>query len=433
MSAAPDSDAILQRLLALHPKRIDLSLDRLHRLLTALGEPHRRAPRVIHVAGTNGKGSVCAYLRAGLEAAGARVHVYTSPHLARFHERIRLAGALVAEERLADALARAEAANAGAPITFFEITTAAAFLLFAEEPADWLVLEVGLGGRLDATNVIDQPAASVITPVALDHQEFLGDSLAAIAAEKAGVLKPGALAVVARQAPEAEAAILAQAARVGAPVSLQDRDWTMRVERGRMVFEDAHGLLDLPPPRLAGAHQVDNAGVAVAALRRLGLDEAACARAAAEAEWPARLQRLRSGPLVELIGGKAELWLDGGHNPAAGHVVAAHFAALEERSSAQLILICGMLANKDAEGFLTPFVGLARRVYALAIDGEPATRSAVDLAQAAIRAGLAAEAVGSTNEAVRKALAETTPRGAPPRLLICGSLYLAGQILRTHG
>ncbi len=430
----PHSDALLERLLALHPKRIDLSLDRLTRLLAALGDPHLSAPPVIHVAGTNGKGSVCAYLRAGLEATGARVHVYTSPHLERFHERIRLAGALVDERRLADALARCERANAGQPITFFEITTAAAFLLFAEEPADWLVLEVGLGGRLDATNVIDRPRAAVATPVSYDHQEFLGDSLDAIAREKAGIFKRGAPAVIGRQEPEAERALLEVAEAVGAPVTLYGREFTVAAERGRLVYEDGDGLLDLPAPRLPGAHQVENAGVAVATLRRLGLSEPEFAAALEKAEWAGRLQRLRAGPLVDAAARPMEIWLDGGHNVAAGAALAAFFAEQEERAPAPLFLICGMLANKDAEGFLRPFAGLARRVFAIAIEGEPSTRAASDLAQAAIGAGLAAEAVGAPTQAIRAINAELqgAPDSVAPRVLVCGSLYLAGRLLREH-
>lgn len=432
---APHSDVILERLLALHPKRIDLSLDRLFRLLHALGDPQKRAPRIIHVAGTNGKGSVCAYLRAGLEASGARVHVYASPHLVRFHERIRLAGKLVDEDRLADALARCEDANAGEPITFFEITTAAAFLLFAEEPADWLVLEVGLGGRLDATNVIDAPAATAVTSIGYDHQDFLGDTLAEIATEKAGILKPNVYSAVAAQAPEALQAIKRSANRVGATISVEGEDWSSDLRDGRLEYQDAHGLLDLPTPRLVGRHQSTNAGVAVSVLRHLGFGEDALAGAMRNADQPARLQRLRRGPLTEVDPGRpAEFWLDGGHNPAAGAAIADFFADLEERSPAPLFLICGMLTTKPADDFLRPFHGLARRMFALRIDGEPASYSAADLAQAAIRAGLRAEAVGSPQQAVKTVFEELDGAryDVAPRILVCGSLYLAGQILRTH-
>ncbi|MEL6978782.1 MAG: folylpolyglutamate synthase/dihydrofolate synthase family protein [Pseudomonadota bacterium] len=438
MSAKPpepaDSDAILARLLSLHPKLIDLSLGRLQRLLSALGHPERALPSVIHVAGTNGKGSLTAYLRAGLEATGARVHVYTSPHLMRFHERIRLAGALIEEDALAAYLARAEAANGAAPITFFEITTAAAFLAFAETPADYTLLEVGLGGRLDATNVIDTPRLTAITPIGMDHQEFLGDTLGAIAAEKAGILKTGAPSVVAAQAPEAQAVIERRAAEVGAPLISEGVEWRASEERGRLVFEDERGLLDLPPPALAGRHQIGNAGLAVAALRALDLDEAAIAAGVAGAAWPGRLQRLRVGGLVaEDLG--ADVWLDGGHNPAAAEVVAAHMGALEEGSPAPLHLICGMLGTKDVEGFLAPFQGLVRRVYAVSIPGEANALAPERIAAAAVSAGLQAQIAGSVGAALRLIGAEAREAGgaSPPRVLICGSLYLAGWALRENG
>ncbi|HVH03801.1 MAG TPA: folylpolyglutamate synthase/dihydrofolate synthase family protein, partial [Amaricoccus sp.] len=367
----PGSDRVLDRLTALHPKVIDLSLGRIERLLAALGHPERRLPSVVHVAGTNGKGSVVAMLRAGLEASGARVHVYTSPHLARFHERIRIAGALIDEDALVALLERCEAANAGAPITFFEITTAAAFLAMAETPADFALLEVGLGGRLDATNVVEAPRLSVVTPVSLDHQQYLGETLAEIAAEKAGILKPGVACLVGHQAPEALAAIEARAAAVGAPLAVANRDWQVWEEHGRMAFLDEAGLLDLPRPRLIGAHQVANAGIALAALRALRVDEAACAAAVTRAEWPARLQRLRHGPLVDAAGA-AELWLDGGHNPAAGEALAEALSRLPPR---RLHLVCGMLNTKDVEGFLRPLAG--RRVVA-AVEPELGSAGGVD-------------------------------------------------------
>lgn len=429
------SDEILQRLLALHPKRIDLSLHRLFELLEALDNPHLRVPPVIHVAGTNGKGSVCAYLRAGLEASGARVHVYSSPHLVHFHERIRLAGAFVAEERLSDALKRCEDANEGRPITCFEITTAAAFVLFAEEPADWLVLEVGLGGRLDATNVVERPAATAITAIAIDHQEFLGETLGEIALEKAGILKSTIPAVVATQAPEAEAAITQAAETVGAQLLLEGRDWSARREQNRIIFEDSTGLLDLPPPVLLGPHQVGNAGIALTLLRHLGVDDEACAAALTNAEWPARLQRLKDGPIIAAASEPIQIWLDGGHNPAAARALAQFFAEQEEKKSAPLYLICGMLTNKDAVAFLSPFAGLVRRVYAVAIDGEPSGYAAENLAQHAISAGLQAEAAGSSLQAIRSINAEVgrTKGNKGARVLMCGSLYLAGRILRENG
>jgi dihydrofolate synthase / folylpolyglutamate synthase len=419
------SDRVLDRLTALHPKVIDLSLGRIERLLAALGHPERRLPPVVHVAGTNGKGSVVATLRAGLESTGARVHVYTSPHLARFHERIRLAGTLVDEDRLIGLLEICEVANRGAPITFFEITTAAALLGMAETPADFALLEVGLGGRLDATNVVAAPRLTAITPVALDHQQYLGETLAEIATEKAGILKPGVACVVGHQAPEALAVIEARAASVGAPLAVANQDWQVWEEHGRMAFLDGRGLVDLPRPRLIGGHQVANAGIAVAALRALGMDEAACAAAVTGTEWPARLQRLRHGPLVEAVGA-GELWLDGGHNPAAGEALAEALSRLPARP---LHLVCGMLRTKDVEGFLRPLAGEAADLVAVPIPGEAATLAAGETAAAARAVGLDA----STAPDVGAAVAAVTARHPGDRVLICGSLYLAGRVLRDNG
>jgi dihydrofolate synthase/folylpolyglutamate synthase len=419
------SDRVLDRLTGLHPKVIDLSLDRIERLLAALGHPERRLPPVIHVAGTNGKGSVTAMLRAGLEAAGRRVHVYTSPHLARFHERIRLAGTLIAEDRLTAELERCEAANGGAPITFFEITTAAAFLAMAETPADWTLLEVGLGGRLDATNVV-APRLTAITPVSLDHQAYLGETLPEIAAEKAGILKRGVPCIVGAQAPEALTVIEAAAARLAAPLSVAGQDWQVWEEHGRMAYLDAAGLLDLPLPNLIGAHQVANAGIALAALRALGFDEAACTAAVTRAEWPARLQRLRHGPLVAAAG-PAELWLDGGHNPAAGAALAEALTRLPPRP---LHLVTGMLRTKDAEGYLRHLAPQARSLYGVSIPGEAATLTAAETVAAARAAGIATAAPAET---VAAAVAAITAAAPAARILICGSLYLAGRVLQENG
>lgn len=420
------SDRVLDRLMSLHPKIIDLTLDRVERLLAALGHPERSLPPVIHVAGTNGKGSVTAMLRAGLESTGARVHVYTSPHLARFHERIRLAGRLIDEDRLIAELERCEAANGGAPITFFEITTAAALLAMAEEPADYTILEVGLGGRLDATNVIARPRLTVITPVSLDHQQYLGETLPEIAFEKAGILKHGILGIVGRQAPKALEAIEAQAARMIAPLMVEGQDWQVWEEHGRMAFQDGSGLLDLPMPNLIGAHQVGNAGIAVAAMRALGLEEAACAAGVTRAEWPARLQRLRHGPLVEAAG-TAELWLDGGHNPAAGEALAEALTRLPPRP---LHLVTGMLNTKDIAGYLRPLAGIARSLHGVSIPGEAATLPAETTVAAARTAGFArAEPAPS----VGAAIAEIAAEAPGSRILISGSLYLAGRVLRENG
>ncbi|TVQ54803.1 MAG: bifunctional folylpolyglutamate synthase/dihydrofolate synthase [Rhodobacteraceae bacterium] len=422
------SDAILTRLLSLHPKIIDLTLDRVHRLLGAMGDPERSLPPVVHIAGTNGKGSTQAMMRAGLEAAGGRVHAYTSPHLARFHERIRIAGALIEEAHLAALLEECERANGGAPITFFEITTVAAFLGFARTPADWLLLEVGLGGRLDATNVVDRPRLTVITPVSFDHEQYLGRTLGKIAAEKAGIIKPGAPCVVGPQTDEAFAVIEARAEALGAPLIAEGRDWTARAERGRLVFEDGAGLLDLPLPNLPGPHQIDNAGAAIAGLRALGFDDAACEAAVTAAEWPARLQRLKRGPLADMAAAAGvELWLDGGHNVAAGAAVAAWFAA---RPPARLAMVCGMLETKDAAGYLRPFAPLAESLTTVDIPGAQAGLPAATLADAGGRVGLRAAPAPTIADALQKALADA---GRGGRALICGSLYLAGYVLRDNG
>jgi len=420
---APGSDLILQRMMTLHPKIIDLTLERVERLLAALGHPEARLPPVVHVAGTNGKGSALAMIRAGLEGGGARVHAYTSPHLARFHERIRLAGELIDEEALAATLDRCLAANGPAPITFFEITTCAAFLAFAETPADWCLLEVGLGGRLDATNVVT-PRLSVITPVALDHQGFLGDTLAQIAAEKAGIIKRGVPVVVARQEDEAMAVIEETAARLGAPLLAEGQHWHVQEERGRLVFQDESGLLDLPLPVLAGPHQIANAGTALAALRALGQDAVACEAAVSRAEWPARMQRLK-GRLAALAA-PCELWLDGGHNPHAGRAVAATLAGLPPR---RLHLVCGMLNTKDIDGFMAPLAALAEDLAAVSIPGEAATLTAAETAAHARAAGMTAGVAPGVEEAIT-AIAARDPGS---RILICGSLYLAGHVLRLGG
>jgi len=421
----PQSDHVLARLTALHPKVIDLTLDRVARLLGALGHPERRLAPIVHVAGTNGKGSTVAMIRAGLEAQGAAVHVYTSPHLARFHERIRVAGALIDEDRLADLLGRCEAANDGAAITFFEITTAAAFLAFAETPADFVLLEVGLGGRLDATNVIDRPALTVITPVSFDHQQYLGETLAEIAFEKAGILKRGVRCVVGPQAAVAWDVIVAQAEVVGAPLIAEGQDWQVWEEHGRLFFQDMRGLLDLPRPNLIGAHQVVNAGAALAALRALGAGEAAGEAAVTQAVWPARMQRLRAGPLVEAAGA-AELWLDGGHNPAAGQALAETLGRLPPRP---LHLVVGMLRTKDIAGFLRPLASLAASVQGVSIPGETATLRAEETVAAASAAGIEAHAAADPAEAIRRIVTSS----GDCRIVICGSLYLAGHILRENG
>ena len=430
-------DAILARLLALHPKRIDLSLDRMWRILDALGRPERKLPPVIHVAGTNGKGSTVAFMRAMLEAAGKSVHVYTSPNLVRLNERFRLGranggGVLVGDDELVATLAECERANGDQPITVFEIETAAGLLLFSRHPADVLLLEVGLGGRLDATNVVERPLASVITPVSIDHVDFLGDTLEKIAIEKAAILRRGVPAVVSRQTEGPLSVILARGEEVGAPLHVAGQDWVAGEERGRLVFQDTEGLLDLPPPRLFGRHQFDNAGTAIAALRAAGLKLPASAfeQGVVAADWPARMQRLATGTLPPRAPAGNELWLDGGHNADGGRTIAGALADLEERVSRPLVLIVGMLSTKDAEGFLRNFAGLARALIAVPI-GQDKGIAPETLAATARRVGITAQSAPSVEEALAMVCAlELEP---PPRVLITGSLYLAGAVLAANG
>jgi dihydrofolate synthase/folylpolyglutamate synthase len=426
-------DAIVTRFAPLHPKRIDLSLGRIERLLADLGAPQDKLPPVVHVAGTNGKGSTIAFMRAALEAAGKSVHVYTSPHLIRFNERIRLAGELVDDERMFAAFDRCEAVNAGQSISVFEITTAAALLLFSEIPADYLLLEVGLGGRYDATNVIARPAATIITPVSMDHPEFLGATVEKIAYEKAGILKRGAPAIIADQDSRALEVIEKEALRVGAPRIIGERDFTMHEENGRLVFQDEIGLLDMPLPRLVGRHQHINAANALAALRAIepALSARVLERGLAEADWPARLQRLRSGRLVDLAPPRAEIWLDGGHNEEGGRVLAEAMADFEDQASRPLVLICGTLGTKDTAGFLRHFNGLAQETLAVPISGEHAGRTAEEVAGFAQSVGLNAAACQSVEAALRFLAARDWP--VPPRILIAGSLYLAGLVLEANG
>jgi dihydrofolate synthase/folylpolyglutamate synthase len=426
------SDAILDRLSQLHPKIIDLSLDRVESLLAALGHPEQRLPPVVHVAGTNGKGSVIAFLRAMMEAAGLSVHVYTSPHLRRFHERVRIAGELIGEDRLAAVLEECEAANLGRNITYFEITTAAAFLAFARTPADAVLLETGLGGRLDATNVIARPAATAITPVSLDHMQYLGGNLAEIAGEKAGILKPETPCVVGPQAPEALAVIEARAAELGAPLLVHGRDWTFRRQGGAggtggFRLEGPAGAGDYPLPALPGEHQIANAAtalVAAQALPALPLSTESLRRGLREVSWPARLQRLSEGPLAARLPQSWELWLDGGHNAAAGVAIAE---ALRGWPGMPLKLIYGMLNTKAARDFLAPLAPLAQALVAVPVPGEPASLTAEAAAAHAREAGIPASAADSVTEALERHISSGPE---PARVLICGSLYLAGSVLR---
>jgi dihydrofolate synthase/folylpolyglutamate synthase len=437
LSPVPRGD-LIARLSNLHPKRIDLGLERMQRLLQRLDHPERKLPPVLHVAGTNGKGSTVAYLRAILEAAGYRVHAFTSPYLVRLNECYRLGhtggGILVDDEALVATLERCECANAGEPITLFEIETAAAFDLFARHPADAVLLEVGLGGRLDATNVIEAPVASVISSVSIDHSEFLGNSLQSIATEKAGIIKRGVPVICAAQAPEAMAAIEQQARRMRAPLHVAGEGWHVGVEHGRLVYQDDRGLLDLAPPRLFGRHQFDNAGLAVATLRAIdafGIEPSAFEAGVVNAEWPARMQRLGSGPLVDQGPAGGEIWLDGGHNAEGGRVAATALGDLEERVSRPLVVIVGMMANKDAGGFLANFAGLTRHIIAVTIPDRDGAMPLDRLTDAARALGMRverADSVGAALRAVAKLAYEM-----PPRILITGSLYLAGDVLSANG
>ncbi len=423
------SDAALERLKLLHPKKIDLSLDRMERLLDSLGRPQDRLPPVIHVAGTNGKGSTVAVLRAIAEAAGLRAHVYTSPHLVRFVERIRLAGQLITDPHLAEVLDRVERANAGQPITFFEITAVAAFLAFAETPADVCILEVGLGGEFDATNVIRTCQVAAIAPVDFDHAEFLGTDIRVIAAAKAGIIKPGRPVVSARQREEAEGVIEARARALGAPLQLMGRDFDAYAQAGRMVFHGEDRLLDLPPPSLAGPHQVENAGLAVAAALAFGgpmAEEAAIARGVSTTTWPARLQHLTRGPYGEKAAARgADLWLDGAHNPHSARALSDAVQAMAARDGRPVALVFGMLGNKDAKQALEAFKPLHPTLYTVPSPSE-AGAAPEALAEIARSVGLPAQAHDTVMSGFEAALEQ---EGPAPHVIICGSLYLAGEVL----
>ncbi len=431
---APTSDIVLERLSRLHPKIIDLSLDRIDRLLDRIGNPERFLPPVVHVAGTNGKGSTIAYLRAMLEAAGRRVHVYTSPHLVRFNERVRLAGRLIDEHALVALLEECEQANGGEPITFFEITTAAAFLAFTRHPADILLLETGLGGRLDATNVVERPRLTVLTPISFDHMQHLGNSLAAIAGEKAGIMKPGVPAVIGPQPPEAARVFEARGRDLGVPLRRAGIDWHVAPDpAGGLLFRAGEDAWRLPSPALPGAHQVVNAGIAIACAAHLGgfgLDEVAVGRGLREVEWPARLQRLARGPLVAMLPAGWEIWLDGGHNAAAGAALADFVAAWRREAPERPVhLVFGMLETKDPAAFLRPLAPLVRSVRAVDIPGEHAGLPAEKGAAIARALGIEAGASADIDGAVAAIIAAPAGRG---RILVCGSLYLAGAVLAAN-
>jgi dihydrofolate synthase/folylpolyglutamate synthase len=430
-----NSDQILAELRMLHPLLIDLSLGRIERLLARLGHPEKKLPPVTHIAGTNGKGSVTAFLKSMLEAAGRRVHVYTSPHLVRFNERIAVPGPdgrarPIPEPALVELLQRVASVNGGEPITFFEITTAAALLAFSEIPADAVLLEVGLGGRLDTTNVVDTPALTIITPISMDHAEKLGDTVEKIAFEKAGIMKRGVPCVVSRQPASVLEVLREQARRIGAPLVVWGEDFDAFEQRGRLVFQQHDRLLDLPLPALIGPHQIVNAGTAVAAglaLKHLGLSDRAVGNGLTDVRWPARMQRLGPGPLSDTLRTNCELWLDGGHNQAGGLAIAQALADLEERSPRPLYLVVGMMGQKQAAQFLEPFRGLARKVLTVPIPGaHEAPFTPETLAAIARQCGLDAEPADDVPAALRDIMAATA---GPVRIMICGSLYLAGHVL----
>jgi dihydrofolate synthase/folylpolyglutamate synthase len=433
-------DQLIAQLLTLHPKGYDLSLERISRLLERLGQPQLALPPVIHIAGTNGKGSSAAFARALLEAAGRSVHVHTSPHLVRWHERYRLGnpdgGRLVDDAVLAEAIARAAEANQGQKITLFEILTAVTFLLFSEHPADVAILEVGLGGRFDATNVIENPAVTLITSVSMDHEAFLGDRVELIAAEKAGIIKPGCAVVIGQQEHDAAREVLIDTAeRLGCPTLVYGQDFLAYEENGRMVYQDSDGLMDLPLPKLVGRHQLANAAAAIAAVKAAGFD-ADLARveiAMQKVTWPGRMQKLPEGKLRDLAPEGAEVWIDGGHNPGAGAVIAEALAGMEERDPRPLFVIAGMIATKDQTGYFRNFTGMAKRVFTVPVEGSDAGVPNDELAARAMEAGLEAEPISSVGSALLLLKESGGADQPPPRIIICGSLYLVGAVLAENG
>ncbi|MFK0334194.1 bifunctional folylpolyglutamate synthase/dihydrofolate synthase [Rhizobium sp. NPDC090275] len=440
-TAVSEAAQEIDKLMGLHPKGFDLSLDRITRLLAVLGDPQKKLPPVIHVAGTNGKGSVTAFCRALLEAGGYSAHVHTSPHLVNWHERYRIGveggrGKLVDDAVFADALRRVAAANAGQKITVFEILTAVTFILFSEHPADAAIIEVGLGGRFDATNVISDPAVSVIMPISLDHQPYLGDSVELIAAEKAGIMKRKRPVVIGKQEYDAALDVLISTAeRLGCPTAAFGQDFMAHEEYGRLVYQDEFGLADLPLPRLPGRHQYANAAAAIRAVKAAGftVTEAMMEKAMASVEWPGRLQKLSDGNLMASAPSGAEIWVDGGHNPGAGEVIAEAMANFEEKQPRPLFLIIGMINTKDPIGYFNAFKGLAEKVYCVPIRGSDAMIDPVILANAAYDAGLVAEPMSTVGDALEAIRDTAFEREQPPRILIGGSLYLVGDVLADNG
>lgn len=430
------ADREIERLMALHPKGFDLSLDRIRKLMERLGNPQDRLPPVIHIAGTNGKGSAAAFSRALLEAAGLTVNVHTSPHLVNWHERYRLGGKLVADDVLADAITRVADANGGQAITVFEILTAVTFLLFAEHPADACIIEVGLGGRFDATNLIDRPAVSLIMPISMDHEAYLGDRVELIAAEKAGIMKRGCPVVIGQQLTDGAREVLIDTAeRLRCPLLVYSQDYFAFEENGRMVYQDDDGLMDLPPPRLIGRHQFANAGAAIAAVKAAGfdVDEPIAAAAMTRVQWPGRMQPLPAGNLAELAPSGCDIWIDGGHNPGASVAIAEVLAEMEERDPRPLFIIAGMINTKDQTGYFHAFNGLARHVYTVPVAMSEAGVPNDELAVRAADAGLSAEPVSSVSNALMILRDNWPDNEQPPRILICGSLYLMGEVLRDNG
>lgn len=430
----------IEHLMTLHPKGFDLSLDRISRLLEKLDNPQDRMPPVIHIAGTNGKGSCAAFSRALLEAQGYLVHTHTSPHLVNWNERYRLAadggGKLVDDETFADAISRVAKANDGQKITVFEILTAVGFVLFSEHPADVAIMEVGLGGRFDATNVIRKPAVSIIMPVSLDHEAYLGDRVELIAAEKAGIIKRGCPTVIGAQEFDAALEVLVDTAdRLDCPLSVYGQDFLAFEENGRMVYQDDDGLMDLTSPRLPGRHQLANAAAAIAGVKAAGfaLSERAIDRAMATVAWPGRMQKLSQGLLTELAPEGSEIWLDGGHNPGAGVVIAEALAEQEEKNPRPLFLIAGMINTKDQSGYFHAFKGLVKHVYTVPVNFSESSVPNDELAIRATEAGLSAEPVSSVASALQLLRETWNENEVPPRILIGGSLYLAGSVLAENG
>ena len=419
------SDVVLDRLLSLHPKIIDLTLDRVTRLLKKLNNPEDKISQVVHIAGTNGKGSTQAFLRAAIESSGESAHVYTSPHLTRFHERIRVAGSLISENVLADILNECELANNGKPITYFEITTCAAFLIFSRIKADYTLLEVGLGGRLDATNILKKPKLTIITPISMDHVQFLGSTIEKIANEKAGIIKEGIPCIVGHQSKDAIDVIKKRAIELKSKLKIYGEHWQVYAKSDKLIFKDAMGFLELPLPKLIGQHQIENAGTAIAAMRELSIPDEACKESMKNVYWPARMQRLESGPLVKMAN-ESEIWLDGGHNQAAGIAISN---ALEQLPRGRTnILICGMLKTKDLKAFLNPLFNSAKFLYGIRIQGEENSNSAETIVNQAREIGFSAFKTQKVSDAILQII-KAHPNS---RIIICGSLFLAGKILQDN-